>query len=113
MIPKPFDLDELILAVSRAVGQSVPFEVSELAKTERTNQLKAKLEVAGARDIHLSTQREWASFRRSTNALVQIYWSQRDGVYYLMRQAESGGKMEQVGRVHDLDDAIAIGMLVG
>jgi hypothetical protein len=43
---------------------------------------------------------------------VQIYWWQRDGVYYVLRYAESGGRVDQVGRVYDLDVAIALGMSI-
>jgi hypothetical protein len=41
---------------------------------------------------------------------VQLYWWQGDGVYYVVRYAESGGRLDQVGRFHDLDTAITLGM---
>jgi hypothetical protein len=37
---------------------------------------------------------------------VQIYWWQRDGVYYVIRYAESGGRLDPLGRFCDLDAAI-------
>ncbi len=43
---------------------------------------------------------------------MQLYWWQRDGVYYVIRHAESGGRLDQVGRFHDLDTAIALGMSI-
>jgi hypothetical protein len=42
-----------------------------------------------------------------------MYWWQRDGVYFVMRHAERGGRIEQVGRLYDLDAAIALAVTVG
>jgi DNA-binding response OmpR family regulator len=112
VITKPFDMDELVDTVASAVGAAVPFNSSSQAEEQRTSVLKQKLEAAGARDIHLSTRREWANFRTPDGTLVQIYWWQRDGVYYVIRHAETGGRLDQVGRFYDLDAAISLGMLV-
>jgi hypothetical protein len=73
---------------------------------------RRELEAAGAQEIHLSAQREWANFKTANGTPVQLYWWQRDGVYYVVRQAASGGRLEQVGRFHDLDAAIALGMSI-
>lgn len=112
VLNKPFDLDELVDVVARAVGHAVPFDLEPGAEAQRTARLQAKLEAAGAQEIHTSSRREWADFRSADGALVQIYWCQRDGVYYVMRHAETGGRIDQVGRFYDLDAAIALGMLV-
>ena len=112
VLGKPFDIDELVDAVAHAVGAAVPFDSSPQAEEQRTVVLKAKLEAAGAREISTSTRREWANFRTADGTLVQIYWWQRDGVYYVIRYAESGGRLDQVGRFYDLDAAIALGMLI-
>ena len=112
VLAKPFDIDELVDAVARAVGHAVPFDTSPAAEVLRTQGLKEKLEAAGAREVHTSSRREWANFRTQGDTLVQLYWWQRDGVYYVLRHAESGGRLEQVGRFHDLDAAIALGMRV-
>ena len=53
-----------------------------------------------------------SAFRFTCLVLVQLYWSERDGVYYVMRYAESGGRIDQVGRFYDLDAAIALGLWV-
>jgi hypothetical protein len=74
--------------------------------------LRAKLEAAGAQEIHVSTRREWANFRTPDGTVVQLYWWQRDGVYYVIRHAESGGRLEQVGRFHDLNIAITLAMSI-
>ncbi len=60
----------------------------------------------------VSTRREWANFRTGDGTLVQLYWWQRDGVYYVARYAETGGVLQTLGRFYDLDAAIAIAMTV-
>ena len=67
-----------------------------------------RLEAAGAQNIHVSTRREWATFETVDGTFVQIYWWERDGVYYVGRYAQSGGRLETVGRFYDLDLAIAM-----
>jgi CheY-like chemotaxis protein len=80
VLSKPFSFDELVDVVAGAVGHAVPFDVSPAAEVQRTARLKAKLEAAGAQDIHVSTRREWADFRTAHGTVVQLYWWQRDGV---------------------------------
>jgi CheY-like chemotaxis protein len=111
-LAKPFNLDELVETIARCVGQAVPFNQSIPAEAARTQALVERLEAAGAQDIHASTRREWANFRNGQGAFLQLYWWQRDGVYYLIRHAEAGGVLEQVGRFYDLDAAIALAMTV-
>jgi CheY-like chemotaxis protein len=109
---KPFDLDLLVDAVARAAGHAVPFDPSPGAEARRTATLGAKLAAAGAREIHLSTPRQWANFRTEDGTLVQLYWWEHDSVYYVVRHAESGGRLDQVGRFYNLDTAIALAMTV-
>ncbi len=112
VLSKPFDLDELVDQVARATRHAVPFDPSPRGETDRTAAFRAKLEAAGAREIHVSSRREWANFQTEDGTTVQIYWWARDGVYYVMRHAESGGRIDQVGRFFDLDAAIALGLSV-
>jgi hypothetical protein len=44
--------------------------------------------------------------------LIQLYWWERDSVYYVMRHAISGGHIQQVGQFYALDAAIELAMLV-
>jgi CheY-like chemotaxis protein len=109
VVPKPFDLDALIEAVAQAVGHVAPFMRSDAAETARTVTLRTKLEAAGARDIQTASRREWATFRWADGTLGQIYWWEREGVYYLLRYGK--GAPELVGRFYDLDAAINLAML--
>jgi CheY-like chemotaxis protein len=109
---KPFDLDRMLALISRCVGSTPPFADSPEANSARTQLLLEKLRAAGATDIHTSTRREWVSFRTPDGTLVQLYWWQRDGVYYVMRHAETGGKIDQIGALYDLDTAISVAMQV-
>ena len=108
VITKPFDLDALVQAVSDAVGQAETFELSPQAERARTSAMVARLEAAGARDIHVSTRREWANFETADGTFVQIYWWERDGVYYVGKYAPTGGRPDTVGRFYDLDLAISM-----
>ena len=108
VITKPFDLDALVQVVSDAVGHAEAFELSPQAERERTAAMVKRLEAAGAQNIHVSTRREWATFETVDGTFVQIYWWERDGVYYVGKYAQSGGRLETVGRFYDLDLAIAM-----
>ena len=105
-IAKRFDLDQLIATVARVVGQGVPFDTSAVAEAARTAALVEKLRAEGASDIHPSKRREWANFRNPQGTLIQLYWWQRDGLYYVVRHDESGGVLRQVGRFYELEAAI-------
>jgi len=106
VLPKPFDLDHLVETVALAVGLAVPFDRSPSGEERRTTALVERLESVGATDIHASTMREWVSFLTPGGVFVQLYWWQRDGVYYVIRYADSGGRLETIGQFYDLGDAI-------
>jgi hypothetical protein len=112
VLSKPFDLDDLVDHVERATGHAVPFDPSPRGETQRTAAFRAKLEAAGARNIHLSSRREWANFqteRRHHGADLLVGAGRR-----VLREqhAESGGRIDQVGRFFDLDAAITLGLSV-
>jgi DNA-binding response OmpR family regulator len=112
IICKPFDLDVLVEAVDGAVGRAVPFDTSEAAESGRTAAMVARAEALGAIDVHASTRREWMSFRSTDATLMQVYYWQRDGVYYVLRHAESGGITENLGSFHDRDAALLLAVSV-
>jgi CheY-like chemotaxis protein len=109
VLPKPFDLDTLLVAVAKAVGQSEPFERGTEAEKRRTEELVAALHEAGATDIRPSTLREWAIFRNSVGDLVQLYWWQATGVYQVGRYTPTG-VLRMLGQVTDRDAAILLAM---
>lgn len=71
----------------------------------------AQLEAAGALDVRSFTRREWVNFY-AHGALTVLYWSERDGVYYALRQPQDTGALQTVGSFHDVDVAVALATLV-
>lgn len=112
ILSKPFDLDELVEAVIRAAGLSIPFDTSAEAESTRTATMVARARDLGARDIHPSSRREWISFLTADGTLVQVYYWQRDGVYYALRYAESGGIAEKLGQFYDLEAALLMAITI-
>ena len=108
VLDKPFDLDELLDTVARAVGDAEPFDASASADAERTAALVAKVEAAGGRGVRPSARREYVGFTAPDGAHVQLYWRQRDGTYHVVRCAAPDHPMERIGRFADLDAAVAL-----
>jgi CheY-like chemotaxis protein len=107
VLGKPFDLDELLATVARAVGSVAPFDRAGGAAASRAAALAAALAAAGAQDVAAGTRRAWATFTVG-DALGLVYWSQRDGVYYVLREPAAGGPVRQIGRFHDLTAAVVL-----
>ncbi|HEX5578172.1 MAG TPA: response regulator [Candidatus Limnocylindria bacterium] len=105
VLDKPFELDELIEAVAKATGESVPFDRSQAAEKQRTSELVAALRQRGATEIEPSKLREWAMFRDQRGALCQMYWWQARGVYQVGRYG-ADGKLRMIGQFVDRDAAI-------
>jgi CheY-like chemotaxis protein len=112
IVPKPFMLDQLLEAVAQVSSQAIPFDGTEPGERARTAIMVSRLEAAGARDVRASTRGEWATFFVPDGTLVQLYWWQRDGLYYVMKHTARGGRIERVGEFYDLDAAIALAMTV-
>jgi len=87
---RPFDIDDLLDTVACAVGSVLRFDRSAAAEMGRTAALVARLSAAGATDVRSSTRREWMNFYAG-DALTVLYWSQRDGAYYVLRQPQEMG----------------------
>ncbi|HVG95337.1 MAG TPA: response regulator, partial [Chloroflexota bacterium] len=107
VLGKPFDLDELLATVARAVGSVAPFDRAGGAAASRAAALAAALTAAGAQDVVTGTRRAWATFTVG-DALGLLYWSPRDGVYYVLREPAAGGPVRQIGRFHDLEAAVVL-----
>ena len=107
VLQKPFALDDLLTAVATACGRSEPFNQSADGDHERTVALVDRLRQEGALDIRTSDRREWATFRpKGGDAICQIYWWQRMGVY-LVGCYEEDGTLKRLGNFFELDAAIA------
>lgn len=109
IIAKPFHLDDLLTAVAKAAGRSVPFDRSRDAEAKRTRALVKALEARGATDIRPSTMREWALFRDQGGSLVQLYWWQLHGVYQLGRYTDRG-LLRMIGQFTELEAAMDLAL---
>ena len=110
VVHKPFDLEDLLAAVAKAVGESIPFDRSPQADAARTQALVERLREGGATDIRRSTLREWVTFRTPGDHLVQLYWWQQRGVYLIGRYASDGTTMEPLGHFVERDVAISVAL---
>lgn len=109
ILSKPFELDDLLVAVATAAGRSTPFDRSDSGEQHRTEALVEALTARGATDIRPSKMREWAMFRDRKGALVQLYWWQQRGVYLVGRYGEDGA-LVMLGQFTDLDAAIDVAL---
>lgn len=108
IIRKPFELDELLDAVAKAVERAEVFDRSAAADDARTAKLADELEKAGATDIRSSTRREWVTFRTHKDRLMQIYWWQAGGSYLVGRYDEDGRQMENIALTYNRLAALEI-----
>jgi hypothetical protein len=106
VLPKPFNLDQLLEAVAVACDRSEPFNRSADGERARTLALARQLREAGATDIRTSNRREWATFVSPRDARIyQLYWWQKLGRYIVGRYDEEA-HLEIVGQYHELASAI-------
>jgi len=101
VVAKPFDIDELLETVASTVGAVARFDRSEVADLEPTETLVQRLQEMGARDVRSSSRREWVSFY-AADALTILFWSQRDGVYHVLRQPVEAGFLRPIGSFFDV-----------
>ena len=75
VIPKPYDIDELLAALDEAVKRGVVRRASDSETLRRVTELREKLTAAGAREISTSTRRGM-TFRVAEDGSA-IYWGRR------------------------------------
>lgn len=105
VLEKPFPLDDLLAAVEKATGESVPFDRSAAGEKQRTSELVAALRKRGATEIETSKRREWATFRDRHGDTWHMYWWQGRGVYQIGRFGPDR-TMQMIGQFVDRDAAI-------
>lgn len=106
ILPKPFNLDDLLVAVASACERSEPFNRSADGERARTLALARRLRESGASDVRTSNRREWATFVSPHDARIyQLYWWQKLGRYIVGRYDEEA-RLEIVGQFHELEAAI-------
>jgi CheY-like chemotaxis protein len=108
VIPKPFDIDQLIKAVRHATGQEVTV-IDDRQEADNQMRLLDRLRVAGASELTGSKiGRVWATFRaRSDNTLYKIYRWRGADVYFVGRYSADGGQLEPLGQFGNLEALIA------
>ena len=106
ILPKPFDVDELVETVAKAVGQVASFDRSTAADTARSAELAADLERIGAQDVRPSGRREWVTFRTPGGRIMQIYWWQTGGSYLIGRYDADGRRMENIALTYSRAAAV-------
>jgi FixJ family two-component response regulator len=108
-VPKPFDIDQLLIAVRNAMGATAPTEQSRKAARGDTARLLVHLRAAGAVDLRTSNAgREWVTFRATPNGdLFKVYRWQTAGSYFIGRYAANGDQLHPLGQIADTDAAIA------
>lgn len=108
IVAKPFEIEELLDAVAKAAGKSVPFERSAEADLSRTKALAEAIAKAGARDVRTSARREWVTFETPGGRLMQVYWWQMGGSYLIGRYDRDGRRMENIALTYDRAAAVEI-----
>jgi CheY-like chemotaxis protein len=107
VLPKPFDIDQLLDAVARATNRSVAFDRSHAADGQRNVRLVHDLRARGATDIRTSNRREWATFTPpATSDIVQLYWWEALGAYVVGRYQHASATLDPVGQFTDLGEAL-------
>ena len=108
VIPKPFDIDQLVTIVRNAVGEHVtPLTDSEEARNATL--LMDRLRAAGARELTGSKiGRVWATFRAGDDrSLYKIYRWRAAGVYFVGRYNPAGTQLQPLGEFDNLDALVA------
>jgi CheY-like chemotaxis protein len=107
ILPKPFNLDDLLEAVGTACDRSRPFNRSEDGERARTVALARRLRAAGATDVRTSNRREWATFVAAHDERIyQLYWWQRLGLYIVGRY-DDDARLGIVGQFYELEAAVS------
>ncbi len=110
VVAKPFDLDELLAAVSRATRTVEERRTADAETKARTSEMIERLRRRGAREISGSARRAWVTFRTPAGELMQLYHWERLSSYYLGRYTPDGRRMEPLGEFTELDAALALAL---
>lgn len=110
VVGKPFELDDLLAAVSRGTRRGADRRAADATTKARTSQMIERLRRAGAREISSSSRRAWVTFRTPAGELMQLYLWELLLVYFLGRYTPDGRRMEPLGEFTELEAAIALAL---
>lgn len=108
VIPKPFNIDQVVAAVHNAVGEPV-HPVTDAQELAEHDELVTRLRAAGAANLTTSAiGRSWASFTAGRPpASYKVYRWRTAGAYFLGRYRPGGAQMQPLAQFTDLDALIA------
>ena len=106
VIGKPFDIDQLVTVVRRAVGE--PVLPAKRTEAQNQSQLVERLRATGALDVNGSRiGRVWATFKAIDGSLYKVYRWRAADVYFVGRYSPQGSQLEPLGQFSKLDAVIA------
>lgn len=104
MVPKPFDLQQLIDKVTEAFAGRAPLpKVAHVKPKPSVSELLSK---RGVKDIRTYPDREWVVFRDKRGALVQIYWWEQASYYCISRMKPGAEALEDLGKCKTAEEAV-------
>jgi CheY-like chemotaxis protein len=104
VIPKPFDIDQLVTVVHNAVDQEVTM-LTDREEADHETELLERLRAAGADEVRGSKiGRVWATFRAGEDhSLYKVYRWRMAGAYFVGRYSPDGHQMQPLGQFTDLE----------
>lgn len=103
-VSKPFDLQDLIATLQRAVAGRAPMPA--VVHVKPMPSISSLLRDRGIKDIQEAPDREWVVFRDTQGALVQIYWWENANAYCISRARPGVKVLEDLGRTKTAEEAV-------
>ncbi len=109
VVPKPFDVDQLVAAVRNALGASVSSDHSRDLANNETAAVMERLRAVGVQELRTSdTGREWITFRLKRHGdLFKLYRWHNAGIYFVGRYSPTGDRLEPLAELYDTEAAIS------
>lgn len=109
VVPKPFDVDQLVMAVRNALGAAAPSMLSRSTAKSETAKVMHRLRAAGVQELRTSNEgREWVTFRLKRHGdLYKLYRWQTAGLVFIGRYAPNGERLQVLAEMYDTESAIA------
>jgi CheY-like chemotaxis protein len=108
VIPKPFNIDQVVSTVHNAIGEPVR-RLTDSQESAQHDELVERLRAAGAEHLTASTiGRSWLTFTAGQPPRTfNVYRWRAAGAYFLGRYEANGAQMEPLGQFTDVEALIA------